>query len=157
MKVSLLLVGLLLVMVGIGIAASGQNIQTSFQSEDANGGDAGNSADEAMLLTPGSYTGELSSYDPKDFYKFHCEINAQIEISMQPPFSGDFDLYVYDSHGNRVAYSNNYGSQEDSVAFVAEDTLYYILVYRYTGSGEYSLVLFPFTLSVQLLPPFTYT
>jgi hypothetical protein len=110
------------------------------QNDWNSGRDAGNSRDQALVISPGSGTGYLDSTDTDDYYKVNVTSGGQISAILAPPSGSDFDLYLYDPNGSQVASSTLGGNQTDTINYTTTSTGdWYIRVYRYSGEGTYSL------------------
>jgi len=70
---------------------------TVYQNDADTGGDAGNTAENATLITLGNYTGECREidFDNFDFYKFSCEANTEYFMTFES--QGNFELEIFDS------------------------------------------------------------
>lgn len=114
---------------------------TGVVQNDANSGtDAGGTFSTALAISPGSYTGYLEkNVDDNDYYKFTVNSGQTISITMTPPSSADFDIYLYNPAGTQKALSENGTGQTDTINFTADSTGDWRLrVYAYSGSGNYS-------------------
>jgi len=114
------------------------------QNDANSGGDAGNTFDAALLISPSSYTGYIDSTDTEDWYKFSVSEGMRIDITMTPPSNADFDLKLYDANGNLKASSTRGTGLTDTISYVANTSgiLYWRMkVYQWSGSGTYSFTL----------------
>ncbi len=94
----------------------------------------------ATLISAGSRTGYLDSYDTVDYFKIYVTSGQVINASMTPPSNADFDLYLYDPYQSQVDSSTSGTGITDSVSHTATSSGYhYIKVSRYSGSGYYTL------------------
>ncbi len=120
--------------------------------------DAGNSISTATRLTPPiSGTGYLDSSDANDYYKVTLSMQAIISASLSPPSGSDFDIYLYDSSGTEVSSSTS-STASDSFTYTVESAGdHYLRVYRYSGSGNYSLGVTESTPAVQAESAHPYT
>jgi hypothetical protein len=115
-------------------------VVASVQDDMGTGEDAGNTLDTATLISAGAGTGYLDLTDQSDFYKVSVSAGQSISVSMTPPSGSDFDLELYDTDQSQVDLSILDGSQTDTVEAIAlTDGYFYIHVYRYSGSGTYSM------------------
>ena len=110
------------------------------QNDMGSSADAGNSIGAATTIPAGSGTGYIDSTDANDYYKVNITSGQTISVSMTPPAGSDFDLKLYDANQSQVDSSSLGGSQTDTVEDTASASGYfYIHVYRYSGSGIYSM------------------
>lgn len=117
----------------------------STQNDAGSGGDAGDSFSSALSINPGSYSGYMDGSDRNDYYKFNVNSGDIIEVTLNPPTSADYDLYLYDPSGNQKASSTHGTGQQDAVTYTATSSGYWrARMYEYSGSGNYS-----FTVSVS--------
>jgi len=125
---------------GSGIYSLSITVTGGTTQNDANSGtDAGNSFDQALRISAGSFTGYIDSTDTYDYYKVSVTSGQTVRVNMTPPYGSDFDLYLYNSYQTQVASSTLSGSQADSVTYTA--TLagdYFIAMVQWSGSGVYS-------------------
>ena len=116
-----------------GVATATQN------DMDANT-DAGDSFTQALTINAGTGTGYVDSTDADDYFKIHVSQGSTISATLTPPSGSDFDLYLYDSNQTEVDSSTRGGSTIDNVSRAATSAGdYYIRVFRYGGSGSYTL------------------
>jgi hypothetical protein len=114
------------------------------QNDAGTGGDAGNDFSTATQINPSNYNGYLDSSDRNDYYKFNVNSGQTISVTLTPPSSADFDLYLYNPIGTQKASSTAGTGIQDSVTFTADSSGYWAaMMYEYSGSGTYS-----FTVSV---------
>jgi hypothetical protein len=111
--------------------------------------DAGDSLVRSTAIYPGELvddtpgrgvTGELDSSD-EDWYDFSVCIGQDIDITMTPPGTSDFDLALWDEAETLKVSSSNVGNGvAESVFFTAEYTGFYYMQITYAGggSGQYS-------------------
>jgi hypothetical protein len=123
------------------------------QNDAESGGDAGDSLSTALsietTLPPwtGTYLGTLYSSNPtdhNDWYKFYVRNGWSIGVSLTyvlAPLS-NFDIELYNPSGTRVAYSNNPGTQVESILYDADSTgNWAIRVLWVSGEGQYDLTI----------------
>jgi hypothetical protein len=107
------------------------------QNDMGSGSDAGNTFSTALFLvtTPVDGLGYLDSYDTEDYYKFYVPRGLVISATLSPPTGGEFALYLYDPNQVLVA-----SAVTEELSYLATTSGYYYLrVYRFSGSGIYSL------------------
>lgn len=104
------------------------------------GRDAGDSFEEASLISVGSGTGKLDNFDRTDYYKISVSSGQMVSAGMTPPSGANFDLDVYDPHTGSANSSHNLGDETDAVAYTATASGYlYIQVGWKSGAGTYSM------------------
>ena len=127
------------------VTLSGQN--------DANtGGDAGNSITSATSITPGSYSGYMSSTDTEDWYSFQASSGQGITITLDVIEKSDYDITLYNPTGALVHTAKYYG--DDTLEYPADmsgtwkikldmfpgwDTTKFPEDYFFYGSGAYTV------------------
>jgi hypothetical protein len=111
--------------------------------------DAGDSFSRADAIYPGELvddtpgrgvTGKLDSSD-EDWFYFSVCIGQDIDITMTPPGTSDFDLALWDDTETLKDSSSNVGNGVmESVFFTAEYTGFYYMQITYSSgdSGQYS-------------------
>lgn len=117
-------------------------VSVAGQTDMNTGGDAGDSFDDASLITAGSGTGYLDDMDYEDYYKISLSAGQTININMAPPSGSDFDLYLSNPYQIDLfdAQSTNSGDAAESVSYaVTSAGTYYIRVEMESGSGTYSM------------------
>ncbi len=87
------------------------------------------------LTSLGTYKGELPSSEFNDFYAFR--LNNLKRLSFTLTGEADFDLYFYDSEGNLLAKSEDFGRDEFTAVFYPGT--YYAQVKAHEGQGVYFL------------------
>jgi len=112
----------------------------SSQDDMGSGMDAGDGLSSATEIQASSGTGYLGSTDTYDYYKVSVSSGQTVSVSLTPPSGSDFDIALYDTDQSSVDSSTLGGSQTDSVEGTASESGYfYFEIYRYAGSGIYSL------------------
>jgi hypothetical protein len=112
------------------------------QNDMGSGSDAGNTFSTALLIElPADGEGYLDSYDTDDYYVFYyLSYGNTIFATLYSPEGADFDLYLYDPSHVLVASSTQGTGVADEIEYSANTNGYYYLrVYRFSGSGIYSL------------------
>lgn len=83
---------------------------------DANSGDdAGDTFAEAVLITPGDYSGYLDMDDPYDYYIFEVSTGDGIHFDLKMKniaYLSDFDILLYDENEELVHYQKYYYDDE---------------------------------------------
>ena len=120
------------------------------------GGSGGSNNGNVVELTSGiAKTGSLDASNTKAYYKITPGTCTGLRIELSGPASADFDLFVKKNQmPSRNSYdyrSNGRGSQEKIVISNPSGT-YYILVERYSGSGQYSIVAYVSVNAQRALP-----
>lgn len=123
---------------GYNGATGSYSLSTSFESYQQ----ANNTQQTATSISvPFSSTREeLKSNDTKDFFKFTLTTSQKVnfKITFQHSF-GDLDLFIMDSNGTRVGYSNGVSDTEQVSKTLAAGE-YFVLIEGYRGAtGKYSL------------------
>ena len=118
---------------------------------DANtGGDAGNTYENATLITPNdAYSGILCSHDPvdtDDWYQFYVAANQTIEVTMNTGAMNelDFDLELYSPNdaNNSKASSHLPSGFSENISYVADCSGYWKLRnYIISDEGRYTIYL----------------
>jgi len=136
-------------------------------NDAGSGGDVGNSTSTAYSLnaTNATYFGNLTdTSDEDDYYSVSMPNNTGIYVELiSPGYSGsngtnssstcynsswpfytcDFDLYLYDSAGTQLDYSDSASGYDDvtSNGSSVGGTTVYIRALHYDGDGQYALVI----------------
>jgi|GEM_PF-1025415 len=124
-------------------SGSGQFTITATVESGNNGGNGGNNSDNVVELTSGvAKTGSLDASNTKAYYKITASSGTALKVVLDGPNGADFDLYVkkgampttssYDARG----YTN---SADESVSISNPSGTYYIMVNRYSGSGQFTI------------------
>jgi hypothetical protein len=80
------------------------------------------------------YNGYISSGTDTDWFKFNVNSTGTINLSLTN-LPGDYDIYLYNSAGSLVAFSENAGTTSESVSYNATSTgTYYVEVFGYNGA-----------------------
>ena len=89
-------------------------------------------------LCPGmSYEALLCSGDPTDYYYIDLSIRSHITIALDVPDGVDYDLYLYNSQGEILAFSANFGSADEHIEYdPASSGRYYVRVYPYSEGSD---------------------
>jgi hypothetical protein len=79
------------------------------QNDGNKGSDAGNSINNAMSITPGTYPGYLSYSDQEDWYSFNANSGQGIFVDLEVFDKSDYDVYLYNPSGQMVHSARYYG------------------------------------------------
>ena len=121
-------------------------------NDAGSGGDAGNSTSTAVWLpaTNATYYGNLTSgSDTNDYYGVNMSSDSGIAVGLTSPSGADFDLILYSSSGGTIdsSYSiSSYDSVSSNGTNVSSSTVY-INVDQWSGSGQYTLQIWIFTVT----------
>ena len=116
------------------------------------GGDAGDSISTAAWLpaSNATYYGNLTSWsgnDTDDYYGVNMSTDTGIAVGLTSPSGADFDLILYTSSGSTIDSSyltSSYDSVSSNGTNVSGTTVY-INVDQWSGSGQYTLQIWIFT------------
>lgn len=118
--------------------------------------DAGDSADNAIPLSAGSYTGYISGRygsDEKDFYGFDLQRGQVLIATVTPPSDRSLEaVHFYDSsreHLSRTGWPNAGAVVE--VPFLVEETGTYFMEIEQTLPGEYEPIEYDFDIEIKPL------
>ncbi|MFW9922176.1 MAG: PPC domain-containing protein [Candidatus Thorarchaeota archaeon] len=122
-----------------------------FIENDANsGGDAGDFSYDPTYISPGTYSGLLSSVDDWDYYSFYVDSNRIIAITLSGPTDRDIDIALYDNNYNYLTGSYG-GASNEYCSYTTSSSEFYILEI-YTGTGRASYT-FTIAISIASVPP----
>ena len=96
------------------------SLTISNQNDANSGSDAGNNINNAVSISPGTYSGYLDSNDHEDWYSFNVNSGQGIFITIDSPEKNDMDVYLYDPSNELVHYEKWYG--DDELEFPASDS-----------------------------------
>ncbi len=101
----------------------------------------GTSFATAETITSGSNYEYMYADDNYSYYKVDCPrgLVLSVEISMRSPV--DLDIFLYDPSQNLVAWSVSSGISDRVAYHCNESGYYYIILYRYCGSGTAAFIL----------------
>lgn len=92
------------------------------------------STSTAYAITSGTtYNAYIYSTTDLDYYKLTKSTSGTISISLTN-LPGDYDLYLRNSAGTIVAYSENAGTTSESISYSATSGTYYVEVVGYNGA-----------------------
>ncbi|MDD4308087.1 MAG: PKD domain-containing protein [Thermoplasmata archaeon] len=105
--------------------------------------DGDNSIIDATVVTAGDVlTGELNSYyDADDYYRILMSSGQILNVFLEVPVqvNTDFDLYIMDSTGEWLDWSESAYGNEQASAYSMYSGYLFINVWAYDGIGEYQL------------------
>ena len=89
----------------------------------------------------GAYrTGSTDYYSDRiDYFKIYLNSGSTITATLNGSYVADIDLYLYDSLAYLLDSSTSVTSTEEVSATVGSSGYYYVEVYAYSGSGDYTL------------------
>lgn len=94
-----------------------------------------NSSDSGSLSD-----GTQSTNDPEDWFKITIPSDGALFFNATTSTGFDLDLYIYDINGStNIASGSRYGTYEYVYYAALKAGTYYLRVYRYSGSGTYTL------------------
>ena len=122
-------------------------------NDAGSGSDAGNSMSNATYLPSNNssvtYYGNLSQgNDTDDYYAINMSSGTGLAVTINIPSNCDFDLILRTSGGAQIDASTNGTGQSDHVTSNGTNvggTTVYIWVDQYTGSGQYSMQVWIFS------------
>jgi serine protease len=116
---------------------------------DVNETEPNNSRSASQLITADGSTinGTMASRSDTDYYRVSLPAGATLVSTMTPNSSSDYDLYVYNSNGSLIGWSERGSGQVDSVSVTNTGSgalTRYIRVVYYSGgtgatNGRYTL------------------
>lgn len=117
------------------------DFDTSFRSDDwGSFGDAQGSFGSAMVVSPssdrGGFLNGVNGVDSYDWYQTSVTAGCQIQVSMTPLQSRNFDLQLYDPSGVLRATSSNGAGQTENIAYTASVSGNWRFVAYYPGGGS---------------------
>jgi hypothetical protein len=103
--------------------------------------DAGDTFDAATAIGPENFASSISGGDVDDYFKIHIDSNHRIDVSMAPPSTADFDLYLYNPSRSLIASSTQRGTGlPESISYTASSSGdYFVRVSKYSGTGTYGM------------------
>jgi hypothetical protein len=93
-------------------------ITVSGQNDAGTGSDAGNNINSATAITPGEYSGYLSSTDTEDWYSIQASSGQGITIDLEVLDKSDFDISLYNPNGVLAHTAKYYG--DDTLEYPAD-------------------------------------
>jgi len=88
------------------------SISITNQNDANSGSDAGNTINNAISISPGTYSGYLDSNDHEDWYSFNVNSGQGIFITIDSPEKNDMDVHLYDPSEELVYSAQWYGDDE---------------------------------------------
>jgi serine protease len=108
-----------------------------------------NSTSQAQLVSTSGTTvnGTMSASSDQDYYRVSLPAGKKLTASMSPNSSSDYELYLFDSTGKAIAWSENGQGVTETVSVTNSGTAaktYYVRVHYYAGgtgstSGKYTI------------------
>jgi|AntAceMinimDraft_8_1070364.scaffolds.fasta_scaffold00374_12 hypothetical protein len=89
-----------------------------------------------------SGTGWLSGSGRSHIFTTTLNGGRRYKITLSGPWNADFDLYLYDGNGNRVASSTGNGRGETVYITPSWTGRFYIKVVSYRGGGSFTVRLY---------------
>jgi hypothetical protein len=109
------------------------NLQLSATAiADGAGNDINTAKDLGAVSSVQNFTDWVGSLDQSDYYKLSLTQNSNLKLDLTG-LSGDAVLYLHDSEGNEITYSNNDGKANEAIAQNLGAGLYYLQV---AGSAD---------------------
>ncbi|MHA1340036.1 MAG: clostripain-related cysteine peptidase [Promethearchaeota archaeon] len=101
----------------------------------------GESIKYSIYISKSPITGYLPGPSPfgSIFYRVYLRAHTKYTIFLKAEGDVDFDLFVYNSTGDEIAYTNEKGTDENVTFTTGEEGSYFIEVWRYKGEGEFTL------------------
>lgn len=102
--------------VSVDLPTNPPNGCPSPQDDAGSGGDASNLISSPVQIDMNaSYQGCLGTNDLYDYYKFYVSAGSDFAVTLTPPGSADFDLYLYTPSGNSAGISSKGAGQVDNI------------------------------------------
>jgi serine protease len=106
------------------------------------------SAAQAITVNPATIAGTMGTSTDNDYFKLTVGAGKTLTSKLTPNASSDYDLYLYNSAGTRLAYSINGTGQVDQIVRTntsGSAVTWYVRVVYYSGgtgatNGKYTLV-----------------
>ena len=106
------------------------------------------SAAQALTVNPATVAGTMGSSTDNDYFKLTVGAGKTLTSTLTPNANSDYDLYLYNSSGTRLAYSINGTGQVDQIVRTntsGSAVTWYVRVVYYSGgtgatNGKYTLV-----------------
>ena len=103
---------------------------------------AGNTPESALDI--GNLSGDrtfrdfIGGEDSNDYYRFNLEYNSSFELSLSE-LGADVDVKLLDSSGQVIESSTHSGSSTETIERLLSAGRYYVRVYPYSGSTDYTI------------------
>jgi hypothetical protein len=110
------------------------------QNDAETGLDAGDTHEDALLITPGIYTGYLLPADKEDWFKFSVDIGQVIEVGLSKEGYWETKLSIYDSYGNKMMGEGELGGRMYA-SWVANSSGEWRIRVSSSEGGLYSFIL----------------
>ena len=90
--------------------------------------DAGNNLNQAFPIEiNNSYAGTVGQEDTADYFRFQLNDSREVNVQLGG-MSADADLQLLDSQGNIITFSENGGSQDETISVVLNSGTYHLRV-----------------------------
>ncbi|MFL0270024.1 M4 family metallopeptidase [Candidatus Clostridium radicumherbarum] len=110
------------------------NLKATFSGSSVDPYEPNDSTSTAYAIISGTtYNAYIYSSTDVDYYKISKTTSGTISISLTN-LPGDYDLYLRNSSGTIVAYSENAGTTSESISYSASSGTYYVEVVGYNGA-----------------------
>ena len=119
------------------------------QSDAGTPGDAGSDANTSRSLGTNPNSGQsgvqgcIDSTDTEDWYEITMTAGKDVDVELVVPSGMDFDLYLIDSSGSYLDFSESITALEkvstSGTSLSSNAATFYIEVLVYSGDGQYSL------------------
>ena len=119
------------------------------QSDAGTPGDAGSDANTSRSLGTNPNSGQsgvqgcIDSTDTEDWYEITMTAGKDVDVELVVPSGMDFDLYLIDSSGSYLDFSESVTALEKvrttGTSLSSNAATFYIEVLVYSGDGQYSL------------------
>ena len=119
------------------------------QSDAGTPGDAGSDANTSRSLGTNPNSGQsgvqgcIDSTDTEDWYEITMTAGKDVDVELVVPSGMDFDLYLIDSSGSYLDFSESVTALEkvstSGTSLSSNAATFYIEVLVYSGDGQYSL------------------
>lgn len=119
---------------GVYSTTQAYNLKATFAGSSADPYEPNDSTSTAYVVTSGTtYNAYIYSSTDVDYYKISKTTSGTISISLTN-LPGDYDLYLRNSSGTIVAYSEKAGTTSESISYSASSGTYYVEVVGYNGA-----------------------
>ncbi|MFM6454671.1 MAG: PPC domain-containing protein, partial [Planktothrix sp.] len=105
---------------------------------DSAGNDMTTAKDLGAVSSVQNFTDWVGYLDESDYYKLSLTQNSNLKLDLTG-LSGDAVLYLYDSEGNEITYSNNNDTANEAIAKNLGAGIYYLKVASFYGDTTYNL------------------
>ncbi|MFM6208902.1 MAG: pre-peptidase C-terminal domain-containing protein [Planktothrix sp.] len=105
---------------------------------DSAGNDMTTAKDLGAVSSVQNFTDWVGYLDESDYYKLSLTQNSNLKLDLTG-LSGDAVLYLYDSEGNEITYSDNGDTANAAIAKNLGAGIYYLKVASFYGDTTYNL------------------